>query len=393
MKIYYFAIIGSSGALGIMKKVMGKVKTLNELGYNAEGVFLFHSDEPLPKTTPQTHFITYAKLQQQESYLKIAHFIEKTVLPEDKLVMRYPLANEYLLHLTAKFPKRIWLEHNTMEIEELQNNFKKLSMRDWLYIFSRWYFTDIKENWQFLQNEKKYFTQVAKNAAGGIGVTKEICDYEIRRSGGNYTCKLVGNGIKVDEIDIKPPLPFDGKQLHLLMMSTTANDWHGTDRMIEGMANYSGETRITLTLVGNFTSKTKELIQKYHLDSHVRLLPKTFGVELTALLHQAHIGIGSLGMHRLGLKEGSVLKVKEYMAMGMPFIIGHDEIDLINKPEFEPFYFQAPANDTPIDVAALVDFAKKVFSIEHLEDKIRNFALENIDMKVKMKELATAIME
>lgn len=393
MTIYYFAIIGSAGALGIMKKVFGKINILNTLGYQAEGVFLFHSEVKTSELGSNIHFLYYNKRSPEECYLRIKEFIKTRVGSKDKIIIRYPLANKNLLSLVKEFPNRIWFEHNTKEIEELKNNFKKLTFRDWLYILSRFYITDVKENWKFLKNEYTYFKHIIPLAAGGIGVTNEICEYETKRSNGSYTCKLVGNGIIVENINKKIHMPFDKKNLNLIMMCTTANDWHGTDRLIEGLRQYNGETNIKITLVGNFTSKVKSLINKYKLNERIILLPLKHDAELNTLLNNAHIGIGSLGMHRMGLKEGSVLKVKEYMAIGMPFIIGHEEIDLINKPEFEPFYFKAPANNTPIDLVALVDFAKSVFSIENLEDKIRNFALENIDMKVKMRELVSAVIE
>ena len=174
-------------------------------------------------------------------------------------------------------------------------------------------------------------------------------------------------------------------------MSSTANDWHGVDRLIKGLISYKGATKVKVHLIGNFTSTVKSLIKVNKLDEDVVFYPKTFGEDLNNLLFKMHIGIGSLGMHRIPLKQGSVLKVKEYMAMGMPFIIAHDEIDLIDKEDISKYYLQFPADDSAIDIQRIVDFADIIFKEENYRENIRNLAFKYVDMSVKMKQLFEVI--
>ncbi len=49
------------------------------------------------------------------------------------------------------------------------------------------------------------------------------------------------------------------------------------------------------------------------------------GIELDQEFQSADLGMGTLGMHRKGLTSGSVLKLREYTARGIPSVIGYDD--------------------------------------------------------------------
>ena len=389
--IYYIAFIGSGQSIGIIKKISGKIDTLNKLSYCTKGLFLFHEEDIIPPKQKDIEFISYPKFDTSFAFDKIEIFLKKNLELEDKIILRYPLASIKLRQLLQKFPNRIWLEHNTIETDELKNNFKKLNFRDWAYVFKNMYFTDLKENFKFLIDEKKYAYPVFKLAKGGICVTDEISEYERKRGKGAYQTFTVSNGISVNNLPIKPEIEYNNSVINLIMMSSTANDWHGVDRLIKGMIKYKGETQIILHLIGNFTSTVKSLVKNNNLEKNVIFYPKTFGDDLNQLLFRMHIGIGSLGMHRIPLKQGSVLKVKEYMAMGMPFIIAHEEVDLIDKNDISRYYLQFPADNSDIDIKKIVDFADLILCEDNYREKIRNLALKYVDMTVKMEQLFNVI--
>ena len=389
--IYYIAFIGSGQSIGIINKISGKIEVLNKLGHETKGLFLIHEEDDKPEKNEQIEFISYPKFDLSSAYKSIEIFLQLNMEPNDKIIFRYPLSSSKLLNFLQKYPNRIWLEHNTIETDELKNNFKKLNFRDWAYIFKNFYFTDVKENFESLLHEKKYAPNVFKLAKGGIGVTDEISLYESKRGKGAYQTFTVSNGINVSKIPLKPKIEYNKSQIDLIMMSSTANDWHGVDRLIKGLISYKGATKVKVHLIGNFTSTVKSLIKVNKLDEDVVFYPKTFGEDLNNLLFKMHIGIGSLGMHRIPLKQGSVLKVKEYMAMGMPFIIAHDEIDLIDKEDISKYYLQFPADDSAIDIQRIVDFADIIFKEENYRENIRNLAFKYVDMSVKMKQLFEVI--
>jgi len=67
------------------------------------------------------------------------------------------------------------------------------------------------------------------------------------------------------------------------------------------------------------------------------------------LMSQADVAIGPLALHRKGLSESSALKVAEYLAYGIPVIIGNAEAAF---PDGAPFLLQLPNTEDNVDVAA-----------------------------------------
>ena len=51
-----------------------------------------------------------------------------------------------------------------------------------------------------------------------------------------------------------------------------------------------------------------------------------------AVLGRADVAIGSLAMERAGLREGSPLKVREYLLAGIPTVIGYEDTDFPDWP-------------------------------------------------------------
>jgi glycosyltransferase involved in cell wall biosynthesis len=49
--------------------------------------------------------------------------------------------------------------------------------------------------------------------------------------------------------------------------------------------------------------------------------------EYVKYMERADVAIGTLALHRKGMNEASPLKVREYLAHGIPVIIGYDDTD------------------------------------------------------------------
>ena len=70
--------------------------------------------------------------------------------------------------------------------------------------------------------------------------------------------------------------------------------------------------------------------------------------EYLPIMAQADVAIGPLALHRKGLSEASALKVAEYLAYGIPVILGNAEAAF---PEGAPFLLQLPNSEDNVDVA------------------------------------------
>src|SRR5207249_2857500 len=56
--------------------------------------------------------------------------------------------------------------------------------------------------------------------------------------------------------------------------------------------------------------------------------------QLHRLLAQVDVGVGTLALHRKGLEEASALKVREYLALGLPVVLGNADTDFPDGADF-----------------------------------------------------------
>lgn len=157
-----------------------------------------------------------------------------------------------------------------------------------------------------------------------------------------------------------PSLRRDG--IHILC-AAAFSWWHGIDRLIAGMACSLEVVRrenLHVHLVGNRSrSLFESLVGKGRLEAHVHLYDHCGRQELDALFDQCTLAIECLGGHRKRLARSSSLKSREYLAKGIPFVYaGH-----VGAFDASPvdFCLQVPADETPIDVGALLAFHSDIY--------------------------------
>ncbi len=162
-------------------------------------------------------------------------------------------------------------------------------------------------------------------------------------------------------------------EIHLMGVALLAN-WHGYDRVIEGMHSYyesnPGKT-VIFHIVGEGTElpALKKLVKKYNLDQYVLFEGKLFGDTLDALYDRAHIGIGSLGLYRIGFESGNTLKSREYCARGLPFIMaGSDSVF----DDF-PYCLDFENDNTPIDIGRVISFINEI-NYDEATESMRKYA-------------------
>lgn len=175
-------------------------------------------------------------------------------------------------------------------------------------------------------------------------------------------CLLVPNGFDFDEVEIikqdEVPEVID------IAAVSSMRIWHGYERMIEGLQRYyrnGGSRNVRLHLVGDGREcgKYKALTEQYSLQEHVVFHGAMHGEALDGLLESCPLGIDSLGRHRTGISVLSSLKSREYGAKGIPFI-NSCEIDIVD--DTFPYMLKLPADESPVDVQAVVDFYDRVYA-------------------------------
>ena len=244
--------------------------------------------------------------RRKEKFQLIAKVL-KDYNPQNTIVyFRYPDPD----FLFLKFLKAFKEYKFVTEHQEIENTFKK----------SR--FTGSYLGYML---ETIYGRNVRKRICAFVGVTREISDFEVKRSGEPKKRKItIGNGVDVQKYPMRI-MNNEHPEIIKILFVGSGYRRHGLDRIIKGIAIYinSGENRykINLRIAGDCPemNENRKLVKKLKINEYVEFLGDKNNYELDEHFNWADIGAGNLGFHRVGLKYASNLKTKEYFSRGIPF--------------------------------------------------------------------------
>ncbi|MDR7130531.1 glycosyltransferase involved in cell wall biosynthesis [Algoriphagus sp. 4150] len=210
--------------------------------------------------------------------------------------------------------------------------------------------------------------------------------------GNRRRTSYIGNGIQVASVPERKEAPhFDGTSLKLICVASL-NYWHGVDRLIHAISTFNAEEnglKVYLKVVGKGAcfSSLQALAEDLDLQQYISFLGFLEGDDLYREYESAHMAVGSLALFRKKLQSASELKSREYCAVGIPFIVVGDDPDF---PRETKFRIQLPNRENRND---LTDFFRE-FDSKYLTctpNEIRNYAWENLDFSVKIKEILNTI--
>lgn len=119
--------------------------------------------------------------------------------------------------------------------------------------------------------------------------------------------------------------------VRFVFLGSAGQSWHGVDHIAELAA---AKPHWRFDIVGVERGELALPIPP-NMTFHGRLLQRAY----QPLLDRADIAIGTLALYRKGMEEASPLKVREYLANGLPVITAYRETDF---PEPVPFVLQLP---------------------------------------------------
>lgn len=146
---------------------------------------------------------------------------------------------------------------------------------------------------------------------------------------------VIPNGIDLNRYE-PLPLPSNARP-RLAFMGTPGQRWHGADKI----ARLAAETPDwDYILIGPNADEAPAS------PSNVKALGYLKEEEYRRTLAECDAAIGSLAMDRAGVAEGSPLKVREYLALGLPTLIAYRDSDFLGGAEF---LLELPLGSEPID--------------------------------------------
>lgn len=173
--------------------------------------------------------------------------------------------------------------------------------------------------------------RLLETVAGFVPVTQELRD---RFAVFGQPAEVIANGIDLAEFDPLPS-PAAAGAPHLVFVGSAGSPWHGLERVAE-LARMFPDT--TIDVVG---CPAPAAPQPTNLRFHGPLPREHY----EPLLRAATAAIGTMALFRKRMDEACPLKVREYLAAGLPVIAGYRDTDV--QPDTD-YFLQLPNNDAPL---------------------------------------------
>lgn len=205
------------------------------------------------------------------------------------------------------------------------------------------------------------------------------------------------NGVNVESISpVNSELAYDEAGIHLLAVATLVPH-HGYERIIEGLHNYyqnGGQRKIVFHIVGDGPEKRyyEGLIDRYNLKNNVLLLGAMYGTDLDEMYNIADAGIAAFGSYKEGVDKLCTIKVREYIAKGIPVILGCE--DNLFDGEVAKYGLVYKNEPGAIDIERMVDYLDNLYegkTKEELISSIRDIAYKTVDNEVTLNPVVEYI--
>lgn len=210
-----------------------------------------------------------------------------------------------------------------------------------------------------------------KNSLMVVGVTKEIAIYENEERGLNKPIAVYPNGIEVEKIEVTEDNRVDN-EYNILFMCSYFSEWHGLDILLNSINDSNTNKNFFIHLVGNLSEHQIKNIKKNKYKQRIIIYGALSKFEYLKIVSKCDVGLGSLAMFRQDLKEGSTLKVREMLAMGLPVFSGHKDAAF---SEYFEFYLYSQN----FEFSNLLDFCEVHKSTTR--EEVRMAAKEKIEKK------------
>ena len=165
--------------------------------------------------------------------------------------------------------------------------------------------------------------------------------------------------------------------------------WHGYDRIIKSLDDFKRKLpniRCNYYIIGEGPEKDKlaKLAKELSVEDMVHFCGSLDGDDLLKMYQMAHCGVASLGLHRHHAENVKIetLKVREFMAMGLPFILSYqDSVDFYSLPGV----YRVSNDDLPIDLVDIFNKCK-IFYLDKSAGVLIDFARRNFGWEEIMKK-------
>lgn len=297
---------------GVLNQLLDEHRAVEKLGWSDRWFLKLFNGVPLEEGFSESiypvgygmdrHLVNYVRLRQAGF-----EWLRRNAGKYNATLLRYCSGDIFQYINVGKFGPYFTV-HHTMEVEEGASRPHVLGIIE--------------------RNLEKYFSgSVLDGATGIVGVTPEIVEYELKRLGERKPSYCHPNGICLDSSTVLS----DARSgvLKLLFVASQVSPWHGLDLLLDNL-NISDQ-KFELHIVGNMT------VDKTTLDDRFIFHGSRSRSYINTLVSKCDLGLSSFAMGKLNMKQACTLKVREYLASGLPVYSGYQDAGL---PDDFPFYCQ-----------------------------------------------------
>lgn len=351
MKIAYVINHDLTKPSGVTKKVMMQVNYWESKGHTVS-IFCTNSSSNTVSTDKLKFYNNFGRILLNKNILD-----DLKLFNPDLVYYRYSIFGRTLYKIVNTY--KCIGEANTFEVREFWVLLKKYKKVKYLVLW--------------LTNKFLRPLIIAKSK-GLVTVTHEMARYPGNSQFNKNIC-AIPNGINMPEYaPLKQKENTKSESIQLFFMGSPDQPWHGVD-IIESLASKLPD--FTFHVVGVEGNDSDNIYFHGYLSSD----------KYNELLKTSHICIGSLALFRNGMDEGSALKIREYVALGFPVIVGHYDASIIDSqneyPWFKRIDFKCDGEDEILNEikSFCIKFRSYVlpkedkfyFSVEHTEEKRLDF--------------------
>lgn len=215
--------------------------------------------------------------------------------------------------------------------------------------------------YHFFKLTKKY---LYSRIDGAIYVTRELLNVNEFEINDEIPKTTISNGVNLSRIKSLPQRKED--KPGLFFVGNPNQSWNGIAELIEFAEK---NTDISIHIVGETGETSLSNVFFYGL-----LTP----IEYRSIADKCIAGVGTLNLKIKKMQEASPLKVREYLALGLPVILKYHDTDLNAR---NPYVLQLPPDGRPL---AAFESEIRLFLQEWAKKRVSN--LEILDLDVANKE-------
>jgi glycosyltransferase involved in cell wall biosynthesis len=359
-KIYYFARINPVGAPGIYKKLIQTVAALEKSGHQSE-LIVANGEGGLMKALPSVMSLLTKLVKVKADVVIIRNDILMPLLSVGMIIQRIRGTR---VVVDVPTPITNWInEINLSKHKSLLWRLRRTLLIRSSFPWSLWPASKVIQ----YAKESMFFSFGIRNKS-----------------------LLSGNGIDIEGIPLRKfSYNVDHRKLVLIGVAALA-DWHGYDRVIRGIAEFMSAnktgTNVYFYIVGDGPVKAdlEKLSYKLGIESNIKFFGFLDGKKLDEIYDISDMAVASLGLYRVGLKEASSLKSREYIARGLPIINSGRDVDFDPPPYF---VFQVKNNSSNINIQDLILWHKSLNCDLDFGSHLRNYAKDRLSFHSKIKSL------